>query len=793
MSRGSAEQLDALADDLVTLTDDEIAELLDSCHPDDLALIDLAVSRQTPDPWRHDPATFAQYLDGDHFTRFRYVDVLAETVRKVVEGETTRAIIMMPARYGKTTSTSIWGPAWALDRYPWLQIVLASYGQELAAASSLAVRDIIDTHAAQLRVKVRRDKRATSRWHTTDGGMVRAVGVGSGLTGHGGDLIIIDDPFKDWKEAHSPTIRESVWNWYKSVVRTRLQTDTSGIIVVGCLTGDTLVLMADGTEKPISEVRGGDQIATYENGQLTTSTVRDWANQGPDPVFAIRMKSGVTVRANARHPFLSIEDGEETWRRTMELGPGSVILRATGASGAASPALPTDATSRPSARACACPTTTNTAGNPGTGPRHPTQSRTAEPTLNTAMGSTQPITTACSPSRTACAPSANNPRPPGTPERTGTGSSASTTATIRAESVGSCATTATSPLATGRHPRFSPRPPSTYEIEHDVVIDVVPAGIADVYDIEVDRTHNFVANGLVTHNTRWHEDDLVGRLLAPEDDSEKEDWHVVRMPVLAEEPDPHGKPWEKIPDPLGRKPGEPLEPLRFSIEAVHARIKSLGSYLSAGMEFQRPSSLEGGILKRAWWQYYGGRPDQWEVDDWLISWDASFDDTTTNSSYVVGQCWARKGSNKFLIDQVRDQMDYPTFRQAVVNFARKWPQAHRKLIENKANGPAVIKDLYGIVTGLTPREPKGSKESRAHAVSGDVEGGNVHLPDPGLNEIDTEVDRSFVHGFIDECALFPGGSHDDQVDAATQALLEWQGAETSDVSHYQRRAGGGRR
>jgi predicted phage terminase large subunit-like protein len=526
VTRGSAAQLDRLVDELTTLTDEETIELLDAATPDDLALIELAVARQFIEPWRVDPAAFAAHLDAAHFTRFRYVNVLAETVRKVVEAETTRAIIMMPARYGKTTTTSIWGPAWALDRYPWLQVVLASYGQELAAASSLAVRDILETHAAKLHVRVRGDKRATSRWKTTEGGQVRAVGVGSGLTGHGGDLIVIDDPFKDWQAAHSPTIRESVWNWYRSVVRTRLQTDTSGIIVVG---------------------------------------------------------------------------------------------------------------------------------------------------------------------------------------------------------------------------------------------------------------------------TRWHEDDLVGRLLKPPDDSEKEDWLVVRMPALAEAPDPHGKLWEQLPDPLGRDPDEPLEPQRFSSEAVRSRMRALGSYLAAGMEQQRPSSLEGGILKRAWWKHYGARPDQWECDDWLISWDASFDDTTSKSSYVVGQCWARQGAHAFLIDQTRDQMDYPTFRQTVISFSRKWQHVHRVLIENKANGPAVIKDLYGIVPGLMPREPKGSKESRAHACAGRIEGGNVWLPDPGLDEIDAQVDRSFVHGFIDECALFPGGSFDDQVDAMTQALLEWQTAEIPDVSSYRRTAGAGRR
>lgn len=528
MSKGSAAQLDALAEEVLAFTEQELADFLDGLAPDELQLIEMAFDRQLVEPWREDPAHFAEYLDGAHYTRWRYVQLIADEMARLIHtaagvdvtDPVTRLIIMMPARYGKTLTSSVWAPGWGLDRYPWLRFVLASYGHDLAKANSLAVRDIIETHAAALRVKVRKDKRAADMWLTTDGGQVRAVGVGSGLTGHGGDVLVVDDPFKDWQDAHSPTKRDTVWNWYKSVLRTRLQTDHSGIAVIG---------------------------------------------------------------------------------------------------------------------------------------------------------------------------------------------------------------------------------------------------------------------------TRWHEDDLVGRLLAPPDDSEKEDWRVVRMPALAEDPEVvavNGKPWEKLPDPLGRAPGEPIEPSRFSVEAVKARIRSLGTYLAQGMEFQRPSSLEGGILKRAWWQHYQGRPGDW--DDCLISWDSSFDDTTSKSSFCVGQMWVRIGANKFLIDQVRDQMDYPTFKRSVVSFSRKWPQAHKVLMENKANGPAVIKDLYGIVAGLVPREPKGSKQSRAHACAGDVEAGNVYLPDPGLNEHDTDVDRSFVHGFIEECAQFDGGTFDDQVDAFTQACLEWQGAEVPDVGHYRR-------
>lgn len=524
--RGEVSRLALLADELIDLPDDVVAALLAEMSPDELELVDMAMANRVEDEWRRDPAAMASHLDPS-VRSWPYVRCLADAVRRAVEGESNRILIMLPARYGKTKITSVWGAAWALDRYPWLQVVLASYGKDLAMANSLEVRDILSTHAGVLRAKIRRDKAAQSRWKTSAGGQVMAVGVGSGLTGHGAHLAIVDDPFKDWQEAHSPTTRETVWNWYKSVLRTRLQDDESAIIVVG---------------------------------------------------------------------------------------------------------------------------------------------------------------------------------------------------------------------------------------------------------------------------TRWHEDDLVGRLLAPPDDTEKDDWEVIRIPAIAEAPDPNGKPWEQLPDPLGRAPGEPIETERFTLETVQGRMRALGSYLSAGMEQQRPSSAEGGILKRAWWRYYAGRPDPNTWDDCHMSWDSSFDDAA-GSSFCVGQFWARIGSQKYLIDQVRDRMDYPTFKQTVTSFKAKWAYTRvgRVLIEDKANGPAVIKDLYGIVPGLVPRSPMGSKESRAHACAGEVEGGDIWLPDPGLNDIDRDVDRSFVHAFVDECALFPGGTNDDQVDSFTQAILEWKGADVPATSNYRRAAGASRR
>jgi predicted phage terminase large subunit-like protein len=129
----------------------------------------------------------------------------------------------------------------------------------------------------------------------------------------------------------------------------------------------------------------------------------------------------------------------------------------------------------------------------------------------------------------------------------------------------------------------------------------------------------------------------------------------------------------------------------------------------------------------------------------------------------VGQVWGRRAADRYLLDQERSRMDCPSTIQAVKRLSEKWPAAVTKLIEDKANGPAVIAMLKHDLTGLIAVNPEGGKEARAHAVSPQIEAGNVYLPDSAA--------APWVEHFIEECAVFPQGVYDDQVDAMTQALL----------------------
>lgn len=207
--------------------------------------------------------------------------------------------------------------------------------------------------------------------------------------------------------------------------------------------------------------------------------------------------------------------------------------------------------------------------------------------------------------------------------------------------------------------------------------------------------------------------------------------------------------------------GELLWPDRFSAEAVASRKRELGSMGWAAQDQQRPAPAEGAVFKAEWLRYYRALPPG--PGRVIQSWDCTFKGTDT-SDWVVGQVWKVIGGGYYLVDQVRARMGFSETLAAVRSLSALHPNATRKLVEDKANGPAVIDMLRKDVPGLVAVNPQGGKEARANAVAPLWESGNVYLPDPSI--------APWVTGFVDELLAFPSGRHDDQVDAMTQALLQ---------------------
>lgn len=267
------------------------------------------------------------------------------------------------------------------------------------------------------------------------------------------------------------------------------------------------------------------------------------------------------------------------------------------------------------------------------------------------------------------------------------------------------------------------------------------------------RTRLHPGGAIIVILTRWHEDDLAGRLLNPEYGS-MEKWDIINLPYQAE-----------AEDLLGREIGEPLWPSNgFDLDWAEATKAAVGSRTWASLYQQRPAPAEGNIIHRNWFQFYNQAPENFtEV---IQSWDCSFKETESGS-YVVGQVWGRKGADKYLLDQVRARMDFSSTLQAIRTLSAKWPRARAKLIEDKANGPAIINTLRREIAGIVPQLPQGSKEARLQAVAPDIEAGNVYLPAPHL--------AAWVHDYIEELVAFPSAATDDQVDATSQALLRLAG------------------
>lgn len=267
--------------------------------------------------------------------------------------------------------------------------------------------------------------------------------------------------------------------------------------------------------------------------------------------------------------------------------------------------------------------------------------------------------------------------------------------------------------------------------------------------------------------TRWSADDLGGMVLKPENGGA--DWRVVNIPAQADHRPELGET-----DPLGREPGEWMVTTRGMTEAQWERRKrDTGPRSWAALYQGKPTPDEGGIFPREWATYDEpmwishddgrrtvpgiGREDH----ELAMSWDLTFSDTK-NSDYVVGQVWLRVGNTAYLLDQVRERMNFNATCQAMLAMRNKWPECIQVFVENKANGPAVINALQQQIMGLIPIEPEGSKTARASAISPLVFSKNVVLPTSKL--------LPNVEELREEAVNFPASSHDDTIDAMSQAI-----------------------
>lgn len=204
-----------------------------------------------------------------------------------------------------------------------------------------------------------------------------------------------------------------------------------------------------------------------------------------------------------------------------------------------------------------------------------------------------------------------------------------------------------------------------------------------------------------------------------------------------------------------KKKGELLWPERFNSDSINELKTVLGSYGYSSQLQQAPTPEDGGMIKKEWFQYYDEPP---QFDQLIQSWDTAFKGGP--GSFVCGQVWGRVSNKYYLVDQVHERLSFSETVNAIITLTNKHPDTAEVLIEDAANGPAIIDTLRESVNGLVPVRPDGSKTARLSAVTPLFEAGQVLLPRNQIWVVDYEA----------EMLKFPFAKNDDQVDATSQAL-----------------------
>jgi predicted phage terminase large subunit-like protein len=261
---------------------------------------------------------------------------------------------------------------------------------------------------------------------------------------------------------------------------------------------------------------------------------------------------------------------------------------------------------------------------------------------------------------------------------------------------------------------------------------------------------------------RLHEDDLVGRLRR----EQPGEWTVLSLPAIAEleETIQIGENRYHV-----RRVGDVLHAEREPMAVLESYRAQMGSDVFAAQYQQSPIPREGAMIKRDWPRRYDQLPERNSSTMVLQSWDTATKDSA-QSDYSVCTTWYYQDKRYYLVDVVRDRVDYPTLR-ALANSHAKLHNPNVILIEEAGVGTALAKELNDVGLPTIPVKPERDKPTRMSIQSAKFQAGQVFLPNEAswLNDLETEL------------FSFPGGRHDDQVDSISQALAyEISSSEWSD-------------
>lgn len=713
---------------------------------------------------------FATFLDRNFQSSPSHIKLIADALEQVENDQIKRLIITLPPRHGKSMLVSEYFPAWFLGRNPSKSIIFASYGQEFATGFGRKVRNHMSSdlyHQVFPNTLLSDDSTAANRFHTTKGGVYYAVGAGASITGRGAHILLIDDPLKSREEAESALIRQKIKDWFSSTAYTRLEPD-GAIVIVQCMVGDTNVLMADGSNKKLKDICPNDLIATFDDGEIKTSKVLNWRNQGHDCVYAIKMKSGIVVRANKRHPFLVQNNGKLEWIRLKNLKKNDIILRVIGESGKVLNVPTRDVSKMHTAKDSVPHTITSFDGQQGT--IEDRQKKTELLILNTDMESHSTNTMQSILNNKGDVLSAKNCQGKML-ECIGGENSASTTVTIQTKLEDCSAMIAISQLDTEKHQKYLSKQLNTYQIIPDHIEEIYPDGYEEVFDIQVEATENFIANGLISHNTRWHNDDLVGWLLT----EKKEDWKVINLPAISI-------------DEEGNEVA--LWPERFSLKRLKEIRNTINSRDWAALYMQTPVVVGQEVFKPSDMQFYDKNPYLADMNIYVIIDPANSKNKTSDNTAII-IVGLNKDGNWYVLDAYKDKLNLKEREDLLFE------------IHQSYNPKMIYYEKYGMQIDIDFM--KRAMEYRNYRFPISEVGGSMAKTDrimrlqPLLNDKKIyfprfiykknylgEQEELIQYLMNEEMIPFPFGKHDDLLDALSRIVdIKVQYPNKNTINYYQ--------
>jgi predicted phage terminase large subunit-like protein len=246
--------------------------------------------------------------------------------------------------------------------------------------------------------------------------------------------------------------------------------------------------------------------------------------------------------------------------------------------------------------------------------------------------------------------------------------------------------------------------------------------------------------------TRWHHDDLAGRLLADRDQGHGLPWRVLSFPALAEEGDQ-----------LGRAIGAPLWPRLYNRQRLAEIQGTLSEWQWLAMYQQRPTPEHGATYHRDWFEHRYETPPAMDLR--ILTVDSAFK-TGVGNDYTALEIWGRNATGYYVLHVLNERLEYPDLTTTIVQMANEW-HVSGIYIEDKASGQSAVQSLQRETRLPVLAVPvQANKQQRADSNTPTWRAGRVWLP----------RSAPWLDAFVGQHLAFPRGVHDDMVDAANIAL-----------------------